>query len=71
MDKAQHTQGKCPVAHGGNTTVASDVMEWWPNALNLDILHQHDNKTNPMDPNFDYREAFKSLDLSAVKQDLR
>ncbi|KVX02731.1 catalase/peroxidase HPI [Shewanella frigidimarina] len=70
MDKAQHTQGKCPVAHGGNTTVASDVMEWWPNALNLDILHQHDNKTNPMDPNFDYREAFKSLDLSAVKQDL-
>ena len=71
MDKAQHTQGKCPVAHGGNTTVTSDVMEWWPNALNLDILHQHDNKTNPMDPNFDYREAFKSLDLSAVKQDLR
>jgi catalase-peroxidase len=70
MDKAQQTQGKCPVNHGGNTTVASDVMEWWPNALNLDILHQHDNKTDPMDPNFDYREAFKSLDLSAVKQDL-
>ncbi|MEH6735714.1 MAG: catalase/peroxidase HPI [Shewanella sp.] len=70
MDKAQQTQGKCPVNHVGNTTVASDVMEWWPNALNLDILHQHDNKTDPMDPNFDYREAFKSLDLSAVKQDL-
>ncbi|MGI2108958.1 catalase/peroxidase HPI [Shewanella frigidimarina] len=70
MDKAQHPQGKCPVAHGGNTTVASDVMEWWPNTLNLDILHQHDNKTDPMDPNFDYREAFNSLDLSAVKQDL-
>ncbi|MGI2180261.1 catalase/peroxidase HPI [Shewanella frigidimarina] len=70
MDKAQHPQGKCPVAHGGNTTVASDVMEWWPNTLNLDILHQHDNKTDPMDPIFDYREAFNSLDLSAVKQDL-
>ena len=70
MEKAKHTQGKCPVNHGGNTAVANDVMEWWPNALNLDILHQHDSKTDPMDPNFNYREAFKSLDLAAVKKDL-
>ncbi|UAL41639.1 catalase/peroxidase HPI [Shewanella inventionis] len=70
MEKAKHPQGKCPVNHGGNTAVANDVMEWWPNALNLDILHQHDSKTDPMDPNFNYREAFKSLDLAAVKKDL-
>ncbi len=41
--------GKCPVMHGGNTSAALPVTNWWPNALNLDILHQHDNKTNPMD----------------------
>ncbi|MGI2170933.1 catalase/peroxidase HPI [Shewanella sp. MF05960] len=70
MEKAQQSLGKCPVNHGGNTSVSNDVMEWWPKALNLDILHQHDSKSDPMDPNFDYREAFKSLDLAAVKQDL-
>jgi catalase-peroxidase len=62
--------GKCPVMHGGNTAVASSVMDWWPNALNLDILHQHDAKTNPMGRGFSYREAVKSLDFDAVKRDV-
>ena len=57
---------------GGQTSLAStNNSDWWPNALNLDILSQHDKKTNPMDPDFDYAAAFKSLDLEAVKQDLR
>lgn len=70
MDKTQSSQGKCPVMHGANSAVSSNNMDWWPKALNLDILHQHDKKTDPMDPNFNYREAFKTLDLAAVKQDL-
>lgn len=57
--------------HGANTDTASSVMSWWPNALNLDILHQHDTKTNPMGSNFCYREEFAKLNLDAVKQDLR
>ena len=57
---------------GGQTSLAStNNSDWWPNALNLDILSQHEKKTNPMDPDFDYAAAFKSLDLEAVKQDLR
>ncbi len=62
--------GKCPVMHGGNTATGSSVMEWWPKALNLDILHQHDSKTDPMDPGFDYREEVKKLDVDALKKDL-
>lgn len=64
-------KGKCPVMHGANTDTSRSVMSWWPNALNLDILHQHDTKTNPMGPTFNYRKAFKSLDLDAVKNDLK
>jgi catalase-peroxidase len=70
MDKAQQHQGKCPVNHGGNTAVENDVMVWWPKALNLDILHQHDSKSDPMAADFNYSQAFNSLDLSALKQDL-
>lgn len=71
MDNNLQASGKCPFhPEGSNTNVASS-NDWWPNALNLDILSQHDKKTNPMDPNFDYAKAFKSLDLEAVKQDLR
>lgn len=65
-----NTGGKCPVMHGGNTAAGSSVMAWWPNALNLEILHQHDSKTNPMGPGFDYREALKKLDVAALKKDL-
>jgi catalase-peroxidase len=60
----------CPVVHGANVQSDMSPTGWWPTTLNLDILHQHDSKTNPMDPDFDYREAVKSLDLAAVKQDL-
>jgi catalase-peroxidase len=64
------TAGKCPVMHGGMTRASSSVIDWWPNALNLDILHQHDTKTDPMGKDFDYREAVKTLDYEAVKRDL-
>lgn len=63
--------GKCPVMHGANTVSSSTPMSWWPNALNLDILHQHDTKTNPLGEDFNYAEAFKTLDLEAVKADLK
>jgi catalase-peroxidase len=56
--------------HGANSTTTKDVMDWWPNALNLDILHQHDRKTNPMGEKFDYREELKKLDVDALKADL-
>ncbi len=62
--------GKCPVMHGANTTGEKSVMNWWPNALNLDILHQHDLKTNPLGNDFDYREELKKLDVEALKKDL-
>jgi catalase-peroxidase len=61
---------KCPVMHGAMTTVGTSNMEWWPNALNLDILHQHDTKTTPMGEGFDYREEVKKLDVQALKKDL-
>ena len=70
MTSASTTTGKCPVMHGGNTAVGTSNMDWWPKALNLDILHQHDSKTNPMGPGFNYREEVKKLDFAAVKQDL-
>nr|UOZ96572.1 Catalase-peroxidase 1 [Cupriavidus sp.] len=60
---------QCPVMHGGNTTNAQGPMAWWPKALNLDILHQHDTKTNPL-KGFNYREAVKTLDVTALKKDL-
>jgi catalase-peroxidase len=66
----QSSAGKCPVMHGGHTSVGKSNMDWWPNALNLDILHQHDTKTNPMDPDFNYREAVKTIDVEALKKDL-
>ena len=65
------TQGKCPVMHGANTESGNSVMAWWPKALNLDILHQHDAKTNPMGPSFNYRDELKKLDVDALKNDLR
>ena len=61
-DSQSAKSGKCPVMHGGNTTVSASTMEWWPKALNLDILHQHDKKTQPLGPEFNYREELKKLD---------
>ena len=70
MSASQQSNGKCPVMHGGMTSLSSNVMSWWPNALNLDILHQHDTKTNPMGADFKYRDAVKSLDFDALKKDM-
>jgi catalase-peroxidase len=61
---------KCPVMHGGATESNMAVMEWWPKALNLDILHQHDTKTNPLGEAFDYREAVKQLNVDELKKDM-
>lgn len=63
------SENKCPI-HTGTITSGISDMEWWPKALNLDILHQHDNKTNPMGADFNYREEVKKLDFQALKQDL-
>ena len=68
--KTSNTAGQCPVMHGGNTSSSQSSMAWWPNALNLDILHQQDSKTNPLGQGFDYREAVKKLDVAALKRDL-
>lgn len=65
------SKGKCPVMHGANTETRNNVMEWWPKALNLDILHQHDSKTNPLGEQFNYAQEFKKLDLEALKNDLK
>jgi len=65
------TGSKCPFVHGANTHAGTSNMDWWPNALNLDILHQHDTKTNPMGPGFNYRDQVKTLDFEAVKNDLK
>ncbi|MBT2786350.1 MULTISPECIES: catalase/peroxidase HPI [unclassified Halomonas] len=62
--------GKCPVMHGGNTSTGTSNKDWWPEGINLDILHQHDRKTNPMDADFDYREEVRKLDFDALKQDV-
>ena len=70
-NKPAVSSGKCPVMHGGNTVASNTNTDWWPNALNLDILHQHDSKTNPLGEDFDYAQAFKTLDLAAVKNDFK
>ena len=63
--------GKCPFTHGGMTSVSMGKMDWWPKALNLDILHQHDTKTNPMGSDYNYAEEVKKLDFEALKNDLK
>ena len=73
MENNANGSGKCPFS-GAQVKQGSDVPNnsfWWPNALNLDILHQHDSKTNPLGENFNYAEEFKKLDLEALKNDLK
>ena len=70
-DPKMSPAGKCPVMHGGATANSGTPTAWWPNALNLDILHQHDRKTNPMGESFDYREEVRKLDFAALKADLK
>ena len=64
--------GLCPVMHGGNTTsnTGTTNQDWWPNQLNLNILRQHDVKSNPMGSDFSYKDSFKQLDYDALKKDL-
>ena len=62
--------GKCPVMHGGSTTQETSVTKWWPKSLNLDMLHQHDKKTNPLSSKFSYKEELKNLDFSALEKDM-
>ena len=71
-NNSTQASGKCPVMHGGATSQESSQsnMAWWPKALNLDILHQHDSKTNPLGSEFNYREEVKKLDVAALKADL-
>ena len=61
---------KCPFMQGALTTTEKSVTDWWPNTLNLDILHQQDSKTNPLGEDFDYQEELKKLDVEALKKDL-
>ena len=63
--------GKCPVFHGAAAAGGTTNKDWWPNLLNLSVLHQHSPKSNPMGADFNYAEEFKKLDLKAVKQDLQ
>jgi len=64
-------KGICPVGHGGNAQSGNNPMAWWPKSLNLDILHQHDTKTNPLGPSFSYRKELKKLDVKALKKDVK
>ena len=70
---AETTESKCPVMHGAmtsNSSTGQSNKDWWPDQLNLNILHQHDRKSNPLGEDFDYKEEFKKLDYFALKQDL-
>ncbi len=71
MNDTATQQGKCPVTHGGNTFMSTSKMDWWPKALNLDILHQHDTKTNPLGSSFSYREELRKLDVEGLKNDVK
>ena len=62
--------GKCPFMHGSTSLKGTDNRDWWPNQLNLNILHQHSDRSNPMGDSFDYKQEFSNLDLEAVKKDL-
>jgi len=67
------TESKCPFSGGNNKTLpqrGNSNQDWWPNRLSLEHLHQHSSLSDPMDKDFNYADAFNSLDLAAVKQDL-
>jgi catalase-peroxidase len=68
--KTEKSAGKCPVVHGATNVAMRSNRDWWPNQLNLNILHQNSSKSDPMGQDFNYAEEFKKLDLKAVKADL-
>ena len=67
VEYKKNGSGKCPVMHG-SMTAQTTPTHWWPKNLNLDILHQHDTKTNPMDKKFDYKKEVKKLNFKAIKK---
>ena len=70
MDAKVDDAGKCPIVHGATSLGMMSNRDWWPSQLNLRILHQNSGLSNPMGAAFDYAEAFKKLDLKALKRDL-
>src|SRR6056300_2073139 len=70
MQNSSNSSGKCPFMHGATSTQENSVTKWWPKSLNLDILHQHDLKTNPFGNDFNYRELVKDLDFKSLEEDL-
>ena len=70
MENKSNDSGKCPFMHGATTTQENSVTKWWPKSLNLDILHQHDLKTNPYGNDFSYKESVKELDFKAIEKDM-
>ncbi len=71
MKTTTESGGKCPFMHGGATSVSTSNSKWWPKAINLDILHQQDSKTNPFSADFSYKEELKKLDIKALKEDVK
>ena len=69
--KHSKSGGQCPVMHGGATSSDASNVAWWPKTLNLDILHQHDQKSNPLGKDFNYRDQLKTLDVQSLKNDLK
>ena len=70
VNQSGNSAAKCPVPHGSLTSMGAAQEKWWPNSLNLEILHQHDTKINPLGESFDYKEELKKLDVEALKKDL-
>ena len=70
MENKSNGSGKCPFMHGATTTQENSVTKWWPKSLNLDILHQHDSKSNPYGNDFNYRESVKTLDFKSLEKDM-
>jgi catalase-peroxidase len=70
MQENSNSSGKCPFMHGATTTQENSVTKWWPKSLNLDILHQHDYKTNPYRNDFNYKDSVKKLDFKSLEKDM-
>ena len=70
MQNHSNSSGKCPFMHGATSTQENSVTKWWPKSLNMDILHQHDSKTNPYSNDYNYRSAVKKLDYKALEDDM-
>ena len=70
MQENSNSSGKCPFMHGATTTQENSVTKWWPKSLNLDILHQHDYKTNPYGNDFNYKDSVKKLDFKSLEKDM-